>query len=85
MKFKKTAWQFLLVVVAGAFAAQAETLSSAARSPVSLPLDPRKPPVNHSLPRARLAVLPGTDHMTLVNRADWQVSMIEEFLDASMP
>jgi pimeloyl-ACP methyl ester carboxylesterase len=34
------------------------------------------------LPHGRLAVLPGTDHMTLVNRADWQVSMIEAFLDA---
>jgi pimeloyl-ACP methyl ester carboxylesterase len=37
------------------------------------------------LPHAQLAVLPGTDHMTLVNRAEWQVSMIEAFLDASMP
>lgn len=37
------------------------------------------------LPYAQLAVLPGTDHMTLVERADWQVSMIEEFLDAPMP
>ena len=27
------------------------------------------------LPHAQLAVLPGTDHMTLVKRADWQVSM----------
>src|SRR5574341_219435 len=34
------------------------------------------------LPHAQLAVLPGTDHMTLVKRADWQVSMIEAFLDA---
>jgi pimeloyl-ACP methyl ester carboxylesterase len=33
------------------------------------------------LPHGRLAVLPGTDHMTLVTRADWQVSMIEAFLD----
>jgi pimeloyl-ACP methyl ester carboxylesterase len=37
------------------------------------------------LPHAQLAVLPGTDHMTLVKRADWQVSMIEAFLDAPMP
>ena len=36
------------------------------------------------LPHAQLAVLPGTDHMTLVNRANWQVSMIEAFLDAPM-
>ncbi len=34
------------------------------------------------LPQAQLAVLPGTDHMTLMQRADWQVSMIEAFLDA---
>jgi pimeloyl-ACP methyl ester carboxylesterase len=32
------------------------------------------------LPYAQLAVLPGADHMTLVQRADWQVSMIEAFL-----
>jgi len=37
------------------------------------------------LPHAQLAVLPGTDHMALVKRADWQVSMIEAFLDAPMP
>jgi pimeloyl-ACP methyl ester carboxylesterase len=37
------------------------------------------------LPRSRLAVLPGTTHITLVNRADWLVSMITEFLDASLP
>jgi pimeloyl-ACP methyl ester carboxylesterase len=29
---------------------------------------------------AQLAILPGTDHMTIVKRADWQVSMIEAFL-----
>lgn len=34
------------------------------------------------LPHAQLAVLPGTDHMSLVTRAEWQVSMIEAFLDA---
>lgn len=37
------------------------------------------------LPHARLAVLPGTDHMTLVQRAEWQGSMIEEFLKAPAP
>jgi pimeloyl-ACP methyl ester carboxylesterase len=37
------------------------------------------------LPNAQLAVLPGTDHMTLVHRADWQVSMIGAFLDAPTP
>lgn len=34
------------------------------------------------LPNAQLAVLPGTDHMTIVNRSDWLVPMIEAFLDA---
>ncbi|MGE5663086.1 MAG: alpha/beta fold hydrolase [Deltaproteobacteria bacterium] len=34
------------------------------------------------LPHAQLAVLPGTDHMSLVTRAEWQFSMIEAFLDA---
>jgi pimeloyl-ACP methyl ester carboxylesterase len=37
------------------------------------------------LPNSRLAVLPGTTHVTLVERADWLVSMIGEFLDAPMP
>jgi pimeloyl-ACP methyl ester carboxylesterase len=37
------------------------------------------------LPNAQLAVLPGTDHMTIVNRSDWLVSMIEMFLDSPMP
>ena len=35
------------------------------------------------LPRARLAVLPGTTHVTLVQRADWLASMVTEFLDAA--
>ncbi|WP_066945199.1 alpha/beta fold hydrolase [Microtetraspora fusca] len=34
------------------------------------------------LPSSRLAVLPGTTHVTLVHRAEWLTSMIEEFLDA---
>jgi len=37
------------------------------------------------LPYSRLAVLPGTDHMTLVERSDWLVTMVEAFLDAPMP
>jgi pimeloyl-ACP methyl ester carboxylesterase len=37
------------------------------------------------LPRAQLAVLPGTTHITLVDRAEWLVSMMTEFLDAPMP
>jgi pimeloyl-ACP methyl ester carboxylesterase len=34
------------------------------------------------LPRSQLAVLPGTTHVTLVDRASWLTSMITEFLDA---
>jgi hypothetical protein len=37
------------------------------------------------LPNGQLAVLPGTDPMTIGNRADWRVSMIETFLDGPMP
>jgi pimeloyl-ACP methyl ester carboxylesterase len=40
---------------------------------------------NVGLPDSQLAVLPGTTHVTLVNRAGWLVSMITEFLDAPMP
>jgi pimeloyl-ACP methyl ester carboxylesterase len=34
------------------------------------------------LPHAQLAILPGTDHMAIVHRSDWLVSMISAFLDA---
>lgn len=37
------------------------------------------------LPRSQLAVLPGTTHVTIVDRAEWLVSMVTEFLDAPMP
>lgn len=36
------------------------------------------------LPRSQLAVLPGTTHVTLVDRSAWLTSMITEFLDAPM-
>lgn len=35
------------------------------------------------LPNARLAILPGTDHMKVTARTSWLVPMIEEFLDAN--
>jgi pimeloyl-ACP methyl ester carboxylesterase len=35
------------------------------------------------LPHAQLAILPGTDHMKLMTRADWLVPMIDAFLDAA--
>jgi pimeloyl-ACP methyl ester carboxylesterase len=34
------------------------------------------------LPRSQLAVLPGTMHVTVVDRAEWLLSMIPAFLDA---
>jgi pimeloyl-ACP methyl ester carboxylesterase len=42
------------------------------------------------LPKSQLAVLPGTTHFVppgfgLLDRADWLVSMIDEFLDGPMP
>lgn len=39
----------------------------------------------HGLPRAQLAVLPGTTHVTLINRTDWLFSMVSAFLDAPIP
>lgn len=30
-------------------------------------------------------VLPGTTHVTIINRTEWLLSMIGEFLDAPMP
>jgi pimeloyl-ACP methyl ester carboxylesterase len=36
---------------------------------------------NVGLPKSRLAVLPGTTHITLVDRAEWLVPMITECLD----
>ncbi len=37
------------------------------------------------LPRSRLAVLPGTTHVTMMERSDWIAPMVEEFLDAPVP
>jgi len=37
------------------------------------------------LPNSQLAILPGTSHVTVVNRADLLLPMITSFLDAPMP
>jgi hypothetical protein len=37
------------------------------------------------LSASQLAVMPGTTHLTLVERADWLVSMTSAFLDAPTP
>jgi pimeloyl-ACP methyl ester carboxylesterase len=34
------------------------------------------------LPNSQLAILPGTSHVSIADRGDWLVSMINEFLDA---
>ncbi len=35
-----------------------------------------------ALPRSQRAVLPGTTHLTIMDRAGWPLSMINAFLDA---
>jgi pimeloyl-ACP methyl ester carboxylesterase len=37
------------------------------------------------LPAAQLAILPGTTHLGLLDRADWLAAMISPFLDAPLP
>lgn len=37
------------------------------------------------LPAAQLAILPGTTHVGMLDRADWLLAMIPSFLDAPMP
>ena len=37
------------------------------------------------LPKARLAILPSTTHVGIMNRADWLLPMFTEFLDEPMP
>jgi pimeloyl-ACP methyl ester carboxylesterase len=38
----------------------------------------------HLISNAQLAILPGTDHMSIVNRSDWVIPMIENFLDSPL-
>jgi hypothetical protein len=37
------------------------------------------------LPPSRLAVLPGSTHITVMQRTEWLLSMVTEFLDAPFP
>ena len=37
------------------------------------------------LPSDQLAVLPGTNHVDVMQRTDWLLPMIAQFLDAPMP
>ena len=41
--------------------------------------------LRRAIPNARLAVLPGTGHYTLVRRPEWVVSILEDFLASPMP
>ena len=38
----------------------------------------------HGLPESRLAILPGTTHIGLIQRTDWLIPMINDFLDADL-
>ncbi|WP_437867262.1 alpha/beta fold hydrolase [Sorangium sp. So ce363] len=38
----------------------------------------------HGLPKSRLAILPGTTHIGMMQRASWLVPMITEFLDSDL-
>jgi hypothetical protein len=57
--------------------------AKAAGSPSSVRASLPASPTTH--PRAQLAVLPGTTHVTLVHRAEWLASMVAAFLDAPVP
>ena len=37
------------------------------------------------LPHAQVAVLPGTDHMAMMTRAEWLVPMVGSFLNGPLP
>lgn len=37
------------------------------------------------LPNARLVILPGTTHIGVMERADWLLPMVTEFLNTPMP
>ena len=38
----------------------------------------------HGLPQSRLAILPGTTHIGMLQRVDWLVPMITDFLDSDL-
>ena len=38
----------------------------------------------HGLPKSRLAIIPGTSHIGMMQRADWLIPMITDFLDADL-
>lgn len=38
----------------------------------------------HGLPKSRLAIIPGTTHIGIIQRADWLIPMITDFLDSDL-
>lgn len=38
----------------------------------------------HGLPKSRLAILPGTTHVGMIQRTDWLIPMIIDFLDSDL-
>lgn len=38
----------------------------------------------HGLPQSRLAIIPGTTHIGMIQRTDWLVPMITDFLDSEL-
>lgn len=38
----------------------------------------------HGLPQSRLAILPGTTHIGMIQRTDWLIPMITDFLDGDL-
>lgn len=38
----------------------------------------------HGLPQSRLAILPGTTHIGMIQRTDWLIPMIDDFLDSDL-
>lgn len=38
----------------------------------------------YGLPRSRLAILPGTTHIGMIQRPDWLIPMVTDFLDSDL-
>ncbi|WP_353719063.1 alpha/beta hydrolase [Dyadobacter sp. 676] len=38
----------------------------------------------HGLPKSRLAILPGTTHIGMIQRTDWLIPMVRDFLDSDL-
>jgi pimeloyl-ACP methyl ester carboxylesterase len=38
----------------------------------------------HGMPKSRLAIIPGTSHIGMMQRTDWLIPMITDFLDADL-